>query len=328
MIVVWVGFVALVVVLLVLDLVVVHRKPHAISAAEAFAWTGFWIALALVFNAGVYVFYEHHWFGIGLEIGHPVGGRQAALEFFTGYVIEKSLSLDNIFVIAMILAYFRVPRAFQHRLLCWGIFGAIVLRGAMIAAGVALIERFSWMVYVFGALLIVTAAKMAVVRHDNVEPERNLLVRLTRRFYPVSPEYDGTRFFTRLNGQWAATPMLLALFVVETSDVLFAVDSIPAIFAVTRDPFIVYTSNVFAILGLRSLYFALAAVMEKFRYIKASLVFVLVFVGAKMILSHHIKLPVTFSLAVIAIILLFGLLASLIGARRDTAHLRSPTTNH
>ncbi len=317
---IWIGFLALVVVMLALDLGVFHRKAHVISTTEALAWTAFWIVLALAFNVGVYFIYEHNWLGIGAELS----GGQAALQFFTGYLVEKSLSLDNIFVIALIFAYFRVPLMYQHRVLFWGVVGAVVMRGVMIAAGAILIARFDWIVYVFGALLILTAAKLLVARHDNIEPDKNPAVRLARRFYPVTPDYDGQLFFTQLDGRRAITPLFLALMMVETTDVLFAIDSIPAIFAITRDPFLVFTSNIFAILGLRSLYFALAAVMEKFRYLKMSLVFILAFVGVKMILSHHHPIPTGVSLAVIVGILSVGVLASIIGAGRDTAALASP----
>ncbi len=324
MIPVWVGFIALVLVLLALDLGVLNRKPHAISALEALAWTALWVALALAFNVGVFYLYEHHLFGIGTAFGHALTGRQAALQFFTGYLIEKSLSLDNIFVIALIFSYFRVPPAYQHRVLFWGILGALVMRGAMIAGGTVLIHRFDWAVYVFGGLLLITAVKMMVARHDNLEPENNPLVKLARRFFPVTQGYQEVRFFTRVDGRRAVTPLFLVLLVVESSDVLFAIDSIPAIFAVTRDPFIVFTSNVFAILGLRSLYFALAAMLHRFRYLKMGLVFILAYVGVKMLLSHHHPIPTPISLAVIAGILFVTIVASIWGAARDTASLQSP----
>ncbi|KAA3620045.1 MAG: TerC family protein [Calditrichaeota bacterium] len=320
----WIGFLLFVLIMLALDLGVFHRKLHVINIKEAFLWSAFWITLALLFNVFLYFAYENHWLGIGSEIGHELGGKKAALQFFTGYVIEKSLSLDNIFVIALIFAYFKVPALYQHRVLFWGILGALILRGVMIAAGAALIQKFSWMVYVFGAFLILTAVKMLIARHDNLEPDKNPLVKLVRRFYPVSSEFDGQHFFTTRNGERAATPLFIALVVVESSDVLFAVDSIPAIFAVTLDPFIVFTSNVFAILGLRSLYFALAAMMEKFRYLKMSLVFILAYVGVKMLIIHYFPIPTWVSLAVIGGILLVGVLASIYGNRLDTARLVSP----
>ncbi len=320
----WVGFVVFVLFLLALDLGVFNRKAHVVSAGEALGWTALWVALALLFNVAIYYLYENHWLGVGLEIGHSLGGRQAALQFFTGYLIEKSLSLDNIFVIALIFTYFSVPLRHQHRLLFWGVLGALVLRGLMIVAGVALISRFSWMIYVFGGLLLVTAVKMLVARHDNLATENNPLVRLTRRFYPVTDDIESGRFFTRVDGRRAVTPLFLALMVIESTDILFAVDSIPAIFAVTRDPFIIFTSNVFAILGLRSLYFVLAAALERFRYLKMSLAFILAFVGVKMILAHHHPIPTMISLAVIAGILLVGIAASMLHGHRDTAALVSP----
>jgi tellurite resistance protein TerC len=320
----WVGFVVLVLLLLALDLGVLNRKAHAIRTREALAWTGFWVALALLFNALVYLLYTNHWLGVGLrEVSEPTGG-QAALKFFTGYLIEFSLSLDNIFIIALILAYFRVPLAYQHRVLFWGILGAIVLRGSLILAGAALIHRFEWVIYIFGALLIATAVKMLLSGEQEIEPERNLLVRIARRFYPVSTTLEGQRFFVRLNGRQAMTPLFLALLIVESSDLLFAVDSVPAIFAVTQDPFIVFTSNVFAILGLRSLFFALASLMDKFRYLKFSLVFLLAFVGVKMLLSRAYEIPTVVSLAVIVGILAVGILASVFAQRRGNSQPKSP----
>ena len=313
----WVGFIALVLFLLALDLGVFNREAREISARESLAWTAVWVTVALLFNWLVYAMYEHHWLGVGQAFGEELSGRQAALQFFTGYLIEKSLSLDNIFVIALIMRYFAVPVRYQHRLLFWGVLGALVMRGVMISLGVALIRRFDWIIYVLGALLILTAVKMLLARHEEIHPEKNPLVRLVRRFYPVTGEIRSEHFFTKMDGRRAATPMLLALVVVETSDLLFAVDSIPAIFAVTTDPFLVFTSNVFAILGLRSLYFVLASVIEKFRYMQASLVFILAFVGIKMLLSHHLPIPILASLAVIGGILLVGILASLISARRE-----------
>jgi len=311
-------------VMLALDLGVFHRHAHVISIREALAWTGLWVALALVFNVAVYFLYERHWLGIGLELGHALTGRQAALQFFTGYLIEKSLSLDNVFVMALIFTYFVVPAVHQHRVLFWGVVGALVMRAAMILAGVALIRRFEWIVYVFGGLLLLTAVKMLVVRHDNLDPDKNPLVRFARRLYPVSTVFDGKRFFTTLDGKRAMTPLFLVLLIVESTDLLFAVDSIPAIFAITTDPFLIFTSNVFAILGLRSLYFALAGMMHRFRYLKMSLVFVLAFVGVKMILAHHHPMPTVVSLAVIVGILGVGIVASLVAGHRDTAALAAP----
>jgi tellurite resistance protein TerC len=322
----WIGFVAFIFVMVMLDLGVFHRKARAVRIREALTWTSVWVAMAIMFNVFVYFLYDKNWFGWTDIHSHQLTGAEAAIQFFTGYVIEKSLSLDNIFVIAMIFAYFRVPLAEQHRVLFWGILGAVVLRGAMIAMGVALIERFEWISYVFGALLILSAVKMLVIRHDNLDPSSNPLVRLTRRLYPVTSEFEGSRFFTTLDGRKAVTPLFLALVLVESSDIIFAVDSIPAIFAVTRDPFLVFTSNVFAILGLRALYFALAGMMEKFHYLQMSLVFLLAYVGVKMLLTHHYPIPNLVSLAIIGGILSVGILASL-WASRDTAKLASPLSN-
>jgi len=322
----WGGFLLLIVAFLAFDLGVFHRTPHAITVRDALGWTAVWIALALAFNVVVYFMYEHHWMGIGSTIGHELSGRQAALQFLTGYVVEKSLSLDNIFVIALIFGYFHVPLPFQHRVLFWGILGALVLRGAMILAGAALLDRFDWMVYVFGGFLIVTAVKLLVSRHENLEPERNPLIRLARRVFPVTDRIEGPGFFVHQGGRRAATPLFLVLLLVESTDVVFAVDSIPAIFAITRDPFLVFTSNVFAILGLRSLYFALAGLLHRFRYLKSGLVFVLAFVGVKMLLSHHHPIPTPVSLAVIGGILGVGLIASLVASHRDPVPLRSPIT--
>jgi tellurite resistance protein TerC len=260
--------------------------------------------------------YRHHWLGMGVGPGHAQSGRAAAIQFFTGYLIEKSLSLDNIFVIALIFSYFKVPDKYQHRVLFWGILGALIMRGAMIAAGVALITRFSWAVYVFGGFLIFTALRMLVGGDEAPDLEQNRLVRWTRKLYPVSEKLDGHSFFTRLaDGKRAITPLFLVLLLVESSDVIFAVDSIPAIFAVTVDPFLVFTSNIFAILGLRSLYFVLARLIDKFHFFKLSLVVVLAYVGFKMVVSHHLHIPSWISLIVIVGVLLLGVIASLIRAR-------------
>ncbi|MBN1341753.1 MAG: TerC family protein [Phycisphaerae bacterium] len=313
----WLSFITFVLLMLALDLGVFNRKVHAIRTSEALAWTAFWVVLALVFNVGVYFLYEHHWLGVGRQLGQNLGGRQAALEFFTAYLVEKSLSLDNIFVIAVIFAYFNVPLAYQHRVLFWGILGALIMRGAMIAAGVALIRRFDWIMYVFGGFLLFAALKMLLSRPEEVEPAKNPFVRLARRLYPVTHELDGQRFFTRLNGRRAITPLFLVLLVVESSDVLFAVDSIPAVFAVTQDPFIVFTSNVFAILGLRSLYFALASLLDSFRYLKISLVVVLAFIAVKMLLAHHYAIPTVVALGVVCAVLVVGVLASVVRNRLE-----------
>ncbi len=321
---VWAGFLAFVLGLLALDLGVFHRESRAIRTGEALAWAGFYVTLALAFNVLVFFLYERNWLGVGVSVGHPIEGRTAALQFLTGYLLEQSLSLDNVFVIALIFSYFRVPLAYQHRVLFWGILGALVMRGAMIGLGAALITRFDWIIYVFGGILILTAVRMLLAGNEEPDPEKSPVIRLARRIYPVTPELHGERFFVQLNGRRAATPLFLVLLMVESSDVLFAVDSIPAIFAVTQDPFLVFTSNVFAILGLRNLYFAIAPLLNRFKYLKQSLVFILAFVGVKMILAHTQPIPTITSLSVIIGILGVGILASALAAGRETAPLASP----
>jgi len=319
---IWCGFIAVILGFLALDLGVFNRRPHEISAVEALLWSGFWVLMALGFNVLVYWLYEHNWMGVGLAFPEDTSGRTAAIEFLTGYLLEKSLSLDNIFVIALIFTYFRVPLEYQHRVLFWGVLGALVMRGAMISVGAALLQRFTWMSYVFGVLLLVSAARMFLVRHDELAPEENILVRWTRRWIPITREFHGTRFFVTQDGVRMATPLLLVLVMIETTDVVFAIDSIPAIFAVTEHPFIVYTSNIFALLGLRSLYFALAPLLRRFRYLKASLVIILAYVGVKMLLAHSYPIPATASLAVIGAILMGGIVASVV-VPRETAEGRS-----
>jgi tellurite resistance protein TerC len=313
----WIGFIVFVLAMLALDLGVFNRSAHVIKAREALMWTAVWVVTALLFNVLVYFMYEHHWLGIGLHVGHNVGGKKAALEFLTGYLIEKSLSLDNIFVIAVIFAYFNTPGQFQHRVLFWGVLGALIMRGVMIGAGAVLVARFDWIMYVFGVLLLITAGKMLFSKQEEIHPEKNVLIRLARRWFPVTTEYAGQHFFVKLEGRRTATPLFLVLLVVESTDVLFAVDSIPAIFAITQDPFIVFTSNVFAILGLRSLYFALAAMLDKFRYLKLALVFVLGFIAVKMLLHKVIHVSTGLSLGVVAAILAVGVIASLIYSRHS-----------
>jgi tellurite resistance protein TerC len=313
----WFLFILLILSLLFLDLGVFHKQDKVISAKEAILWTIFWVILALLFNVFIYYAYSHNWLGIGLSEHALKSGKDAALKFFTGYIIEKSLSLDNIFVIAMIFSYFKVEGKYQHRVLFWGILGALILRGAMILAGTALIQTFDWMIYVFGGFLIVTAGKMLFAGDEEIDPEKNILIKAARKLFPVSPTFEEQKFFTKVNGNKAITPLFLVLLIVESTDVLFAVDSIPAIFAVTTDPFIVFTSNVFAILGLRSLYFALAAMIGMFHYLKISLVFVLAYVGVKMILSHHYPIPTSLSLGIIAIALGAGVAASLLFKKQE-----------
>lgn len=319
---VWIGFLLLIVGVVSLDLGVFHRKSHVVTLPEALGWTAVWVSLALVFNAGVYYLYEFNPSGWDMDTSR-LGGQEAAIQFFTGYLIEKSLSIDNIFVIAMVFAHFQVPLSEQHRVLFWGIFGAVLLRGVMILGGVAVIERFDWIVYLLGALLLFSAASMLVMRDDTIAPEKSYAIRLVQRIFPVTHTFHGSKFFITVDGVRTATPLFLALVLVETSDVMFAIDSIPAIFAITRDPFIIFTSNVFAILGLRSLYFVLAGLMEKFRFIKISLVFVLAFIGVKMMLVHHYTIPSLVSLAFILGILMVGVLASIVVVK-DPKALPSP----
>ena len=283
----WVAFNGFVLVMLALDLGVFHRNAHEVRIKEAAAWSAVWVAVSLLFNAGIWLF----------------AGKQPALEFLTGYLVEKSLAVDNVFVIALIFSYFAVPALYQHRVLFWGILGALVMRGAFIAAGSYALERWHWTLYVFGGLLLATGIKLAFRRDGAMDPEKNPVLRLAKRFVPVSEQFDGQRFFTRQNGRRMATPLLLALAMVEVTDLIFAIDSIPAVFAVTRDPFLVYTSNVMAVLGLRSMYFLLAGVVHRFVYLKLGLALVLVFVGAKMLLASVVKLPVLVSLAVIAVLI-------------------------
>ena len=321
---VWAGFLAFVLGLLALDLGVFHRETRAIRTGEALAWAGFYVSLALAFNVLVFFLYDRNWLGVGVSVGHPLDGRTAALQFLTGYLLEQSLSLDNVFIIALIFSYFRVPLAYQHRVLFWGILGALVMRGAMIGLGAALIARFDWIIYVFGGILIVTAVRMLLAGSEEPDPEKSPVIRLARRLYPVTPDPHGERSLAAVHGRRAATPLFLVLLMVESSDVLFAVDSIPAIFAVTQDPFLVFTSNVFAILGLRNLYFAIAPLLNRFKYLKQSLVFILAFVGVKMILAHTQPIPTVTSLAVIIGILAVGILASAFAAGRETAPLGSP----
>lgn len=319
---VWVGFLSLIAVVVALDLGIFHKKAHVVTLPEALGWTAVWVTLALAFGVFVYYLYELNLAGWDMDPA-PLSGSEAAIQYVTGYVLEKSLSVDNIFVIAMVFAHFQVPLADQHRVLFWGILGAVILRGVMILGGAILIARFDWVIYVLGALLLYSAASMLVMRHDNIALEDSIVVRLARRFYPLTTELHGSRFFVQINGVRTATPLFLALLMVEASDVTFAIDSIPAIFAITSDPFIVFTSNVFAILGLRSLYFVLAGLMERFRYLKVSLVFLLAFVGVKMLLIHHHPIPNLVSLAIIGGILAVGIIASMKSAK-DSAELVSP----
>jgi tellurite resistance protein TerC len=292
----WGGFFAFVLAMIVLDLGVFHRRAHAIRAREALGLSLFWICLALAFNFLVYRWY----------------GPDKGMEFLGGYLIEKALSVDNIFVFLVLFSYFGVPQAYQHRVLFWGILGALVMRGLFIAAGAAMIQAFHWVLYVFGAVLLLTGMKMFFSGNEEVRPEKNPLFRMFKRFVPAVEEYRGARFFVREAGRWAATPLLAVLVAVEASDIVFAVDSIPAVFAVSQDPFIVYTSNIFAILGLRALFFLLAGGVLKLRYLKAGLSFVLCFIGAKMLIGGFYKIPLGVSLGVVAALLGLAVAASLL----------------
>jgi tellurite resistance protein TerC len=356
----YVGFIGLVVGLLALDLGVFHRKLHVIGVKEALGWSAFWISLGLAFSGLIYVGYENQWLGLGRGLdtmttpqigsdGLPIynDGTSAMVKYLTGFVVEKSLAVDNIFVIAMIFTFFGVPALYQHRVLFWGILGALLLRGLMIAVGAALITRFTWVVYVFGGFLIVTGIKMLFMGDDDGNLEQNRLIRFIRRVVPVTSRYHGSSFFVRAGsaashappvpgaaverdavvdrartGALLATPLLLALVLVELTDVIFAVDSIPAIFAITTDPFLVFTSNVFAILGLRSLYFALAGMIDQFRYLKLALAFVLMVVGTKMLTHHWLKMFLGehfnyYVLGLVGALLAAGVIASLVHARRQ-----------
>ncbi len=310
----WIGFNAFVLAMLAIDLFVFHRDAHEVRAHEAAAWSAVWTVLALLFGSGVYAFM----------------GRDAGLQFFSGYLIEKALSVDNIFVFVLIFGLFRVPASYQHRVLFWGILGALLMRGAMIAAGAYLIAHFHWVLYVFGAFLVFTGVRMATQKEHDIDPAVNPVIRLVRRVVPVTPEYHGQQFFIRLEQGGArrvfATPLFVVLVMVETTDLIFAVDSIPAIFAVTQDPFIVYSSNVFAILGLRALYFLLAGVIDRFHYLKAGLSVVLVFVGAKMLIADIYAVPIGLSLAIIVAVLAAATAASLMWPKAaDSAGAPEPT---
>jgi tellurite resistance protein TerC len=299
----WIGFNAFVLAMLAVDLFVFHKDAHEVPLREAAAWSVVWIALAVLFGAGVY-----QWMG-----------REAGLEYFAGYLIEKALSVDNIFVFVLIFGFFRVPREYQHRVLFWGILGALLMRGAMIAAGAYLIAQFHWVMYLFGAFLVFTGIRMATSVEHDIEPASNPAIRLVRRLIPVTPDYVGRRFFVREGVGGAsrlfATPLFVVLVLVETTDLIFAVDSIPAIFAVTEQPFIVYSSNVFAILGLRALYFLIADVIHRFHYLKSGLALVLVFVGAKMLIADVYTIPIGISLAVIVSMLAMAVAGSLLWPR-------------
>lgn len=297
----WIAFNLFVLAMLALDLGIFHRKAHTVSIKEALTWCAVWVTLALSFNVGIYFW----------------RGHEKALEFLTGYLIEYSLSVDNIFVFLLIFSYFSVRPEYQHRALFWGILGALIMRATLIAIGATLISKFHWVIYLFGGFLILTGIRMASQKEEGVHPETNPIVRLFRRFMPVTADYHQSKFFVKVDGRRFATPLAIVLLVIETTDLVFALDSIPAIFGVTHDSFIVYTSNVFAILGLRSLYFALAGLMGLFRYLKIGLSAVLVFIGIKMLLPiFHIEIPIQIALGVIAGILSVSVIASIVRLRK------------
>ena len=294
--------------LLALDLGVFNRKPHAVTMKEAALWSAVWIVLALLFNAGVFFF----------------AGEQTGLEFLAGYLIERALSIDNIFVFLIIFSYFGVPPHYQHKVLFWGVLGALIMRSVFIALGATLISRFEWILYVFGVILIISGWKMMFKKGVEVHPDKNLFIRLSRKLFPVLPGYESPKFFLRKGGKLFITPLFLVLITVETTDVVFAVDSIPAVFGVTRDPFIIYSSNVFAILGLRAMYFLLAGMMDSFAYLSYGLSLVLIFIGVKMLAESFVHIPIGVSLLVVAGILGIAIVASVIRNRRLARQAKSP----
>ncbi len=292
----WILFNVFVLVMLALDLFVFHRKVHEVKVKEALAWSVFWISLAVIFNFGVYM----------------VSGREMALKFLAGYILEKSLSVDNLFVFLIIFSYFKVPRAYQHTVLFWGIVGALVMRAIFIMLGIALLHHFHGLIYIFGAILVFTGIRLFFEKDKEIHPEKNIVLKVVRRFLPVTREYHGAKFFTRETGKFSATPLFVVLLIIETTDVIFAVDSIPAVLAISTDPFIVYTSNVFAILGLRALYFALCGLMDLFHMLHYGLGTILVFVGVKMLIADIIKVPIGVALSVIAGVLIISVIGSMI----------------
>jgi tellurite resistance protein TerC len=302
----WVGFIAFVLAMLALDLGVFQRNPHEVRAREAGVWVAVWVALALLFAGGLYL----------------LGGHHMALTFLTGYVIEESLSVDNIFVMVLVFEYFRVPKTYQHRVLFYGILGALIMRGLFIAAGAALVSSFHWVLYLFGVLLVITGVRMALKGNDEFNGDENRIVKAVRRVIPLSADFAGKHFFVVENGRRIATPLLLVLILVEFTDLIFAVDSIPAIFGVTTHPFVVFTSNIFAVLGLRSLYFLLAAVVDRFHLLKYGLAVILTLVGVKMLIERYVQIGIATSLGVILGILALSVIASLLWSRPDAEHTR------
>lgn len=297
----WVSFNAFILLMLALDLGVFQRKTHAVTVKEALIWSAVWVVLALAFN--VFVYYDF--------------GKQKAIEFLTGYILEKSLSVDNIFVFVLLFSYFKVPSIYQHKVLFWGVLGALILRAILIAVGALMIAKFHWVIYVFGAFLVFTGFRMAKQNDEDIHPEDNFLIRFFKKLFPVTNEYHGEKFFVKLDGKKFATPLFIVLLAIEFTDLVFAFDSIPAIFAVTSDPFIVYTSNIFAILGLRSLYFALAGVIHKFHFLKIGLSMILIFIGMKMLIMDLYKIPTTYSLGVIAIVLTASVVLSILKPKQE-----------
>ncbi len=320
---IWGLFLTFVLGMLALDLGVFHRQAHVVKMKEALIWSAIWIGLALVFNLGLYYLWDN------IQPGSQYTPQEASLAFLTGYVVEKALSVDNIFVFLMVFAYFQVPQQYQHRVLFWGIIGALIFRAIFIAAGAALLQTFAWMVLVFGGFLIITGIKMIWLKDKKIDPDKNPIVRLFRKMMPVTEDYQGQKFFTRIKGKLWATPLFITLLFVEFTDIIFAVDSIPAIFAITKDPFIVFTSNVFAILGLRALFFALAGLMQLFHYLGYALAGVLVFVGGKMVWTYYqhqfaglpdYKFPIGLSLSIILGILALAIVISIVKPPKTNSH--------
>ncbi|MBK6538541.1 MAG: TerC family protein [Ignavibacteria bacterium] len=291
----WIGFNVFIILMLALDLGVFQRNPHKIKVKEALIWSAVWVILALIFN--LFIYYDM--------------GEQKALEFFTGYLLERSLSVDNIFVFVLLFSYFKVPALYQHKVLFWGVLGALILRAILIGIGSLMVAKFGWIIYIFGGFLLFTGFKMAFQTDKEIEPENNIIIRTFKKLFPVTHEYHDGKFIVTINKKKFATPLLVVLVAVEFADLVFAFDSIPAIFAVTTDPFIIYTSNIFAILGLRTLYFAIASIMHKFHYLKIGLSLILIFIGFKMLIIDLYKIPIVFSLSIIALILVASIVYSL-----------------
>ena len=310
-------FTTLIIILLLVDLVVLQRRAHSIGMKEAGALSAMWIALALAFNVFIYFMYENQWLGAGQTGFRALSGREAALQFLAGYLVEESLSVDNIFVFVVIFSYFGVPAKYQHKILFWGILGAIIMRFTFIIAGSVLIAQFEWILYIFGVILIVSGWKMMTQKEMEVHPEKNVFIRLAKKWFPVTQGFDPPKFFVRKDGKLWITPLLIVLITVETTDVVFAVDSIPAVFGITRDPFIVYSSNMFAILGLRSIYFVLAGMMKSFHYLKYGLSGILIFIGIKMLIADFVHIPIVASLAVIGGVLTVSVWVSVVRNRRQ-----------